>query len=294
MKRPEPSNPVLTLRADPARADALCDRIRRAWAVEPVQLLQPGCPATVIEVYFASYEAAALAAEVLRRRPGVISADVRRQAHRDWKGFWRHHFHTFDVGARLRVRPAWERKRKTGAGGRRTVVIEPGLSFGTGDHFTTRFCLEAVEQLCRKAPPAALLDVGTGSGILALAAARLGVRRVVAVDSDPAALAEARVNAALNHLGGRVAWRETDITRTAPAGRFDVVCANLNSALLIGCAGRLLAAARGSLAVSGVLEAEADGVAEAYVSRGAREVMRDGDGQWAGMVFRAARRAAGC
>jgi ribosomal protein L11 methyltransferase len=159
------------------------------------------------------------------------------------------------------------------------------MSFGTGDHITTRFCLEAIDRLCRPRPAASLLDAGTGSGILAIAAAKLGVPRIVAIDSDPLAVAQARENLRMNRVAGRVRLRTGDITSAAPLGRFDVVCANLFGGLLIRAAARLCRAARRRLVLGGIREIEADAVADAYAALGAREIERDGDGEWCGLVF---------
>ncbi len=284
--KPEPVRlSVLTLKVRPAAAGRLADRIRRAWGLEPVELTRPGEPAAWIEVYFENDVEALLAAKVLRSNPAVLASSIRPQDERDWMKYWKRHFHSRDVGRRLRICPVWDkagRKRP----GRRTVVIQPGMSFGTGEHFTTRFCLEMVDQWCGKPGPRSFLDVGTGSGILAIAAARLGVARVVGVDNDPQALGQARENAALNRLSKRIQFEPLDITASAPRGRYDVVCANLFAPMLIQSAPALAGAARRVLIVSGIREFEADGVADAFAAHRGREVVRDGDGEWCGLVFR--------
>jgi ribosomal protein L11 methyltransferase len=166
------------------------------------------------------------------------------------------------------------------------VVINPGLSFGTGDHFTTRFCLEMIDSLSLPQAPASFLDVGTGSGILAIAAARLGARRVVATDNDERALEHARANAKLNGMSKRIRWVVSDITADAlPTGGFDIVCANLYGTLLAGVAPALVRAAKKRLILSGIREQETDMVSDAFIEAGARETVRDGNGEWSGLVF---------
>jgi ribosomal protein L11 methyltransferase len=160
------------------------------------------------------------------------------------------------------------------------------MSFGTGEHFTTRFCLESIDRLCDgPRPPASLLDIGTGSGILALAAAKLGVRRVWATDNDALALVSARENAALNRLSKRVLFSVGDIAADPLPGPADAVCANLFSGLLMSSSAPIVRASRRWIVLSGIREFEADGVADAFRHAGALERVRDGDGEWCGLLL---------
>ena len=237
-----PSQTVLSLQVRPRAADSLAARIREMWMVEPVQLERPNETAAWLEVYFATAAEAMLASLALSSNKNVLACSIRGYAPRDWRSFWQRHFKARDIGARLRVCPAWSRRRKRG---RVNVVINPGLSFGTGDHFTTRFCLEMIDSLFRPRPPASFLDVGTGSGILAIAAARLGARRIVAIDNDEQALDQARANAKLNGPAKRIRWIVSNITADAlPSGRFDIVAANLYAGLLTDAAPSLARAAK--------------------------------------------------
>lgn len=274
---------MLSLQVRPRAADSLAALIRRQWKIEPVQLARPGETEVWIDIYFPTAVEALLVSRALASNKDVLAASVRGYTPRDWMSFWKRHFKVRDVGERLRVCPAWNRRAKKG---RVNVIINPGLSFGTGDHFTTRFCLEMIDALFRRRPSASFLDVGTGSGILAIAAARLGARRIVAMDNDPQALDQARVNEKLNGLSKRIRWRVSDITKDAlPAGRFDVVCANLYATLLARAAPALVRAAKKCLILSGIREHEMDRVADAFIEAGVREIVRDGNGEWSGMVF---------
>lgn len=142
------------------------------------------------------------------------------------------------------------------------VVIMPSMGFGTGHHATTRLCLAALQRLDLRGRR--VIDVGTGSGVLAIAASRLGAASVVAIDDDPDAVAAATANLDLNREG-HVDVRAGDL-RTAPAASFDVVVANLTGALLIQAADRLraLAAPSGRLVVSGLMADEERAVLGAY------------------------------
>ncbi|MGH7390813.1 MAG: 50S ribosomal protein L11 methyltransferase [Candidatus Rokuibacteriota bacterium] len=193
----------------------------------------------------------------------------------DWAAAWRDHFRPLPVGRRLVIAPPWDAPTFAG---RLTVVIEPGRAFGTGHHGTTAGCLEALEALVDDGVPVHAIDLGTGSGILAVAAACLGVGRVVAVDEDPDAVAAATANAARNGVADRVRCAVGD------AGGLDVAPAPLVLANLLSAAHARLApryaeyvAPRGALVLGGILDSEAAGVAgelarHGFVPRAARSL----------------------
>jgi ribosomal protein L11 methyltransferase len=165
-----------------------------------------------------------------------------------WRDVWRRYAQPVDVGTMV-VAPAW--RPVAVAAGRVVVHIDPGPCFGSGSHPTTRLLLAEIERRLR--PGDRVLDVGTGSGILAVAAALLGARRVTAVDVDPDAVGAARANVARNGVAGRVSVSTGDL-RTIPPG-FDLVLANLTAGVLAELAGPLSAAPTpgGTLMVSGLL-----------------------------------------
>lgn len=285
MKKQSATQTVLTLETSSARADTLAADLETRLRRPVIQLLRPGSTTTWLELYFDQEVEALLAQRALRHLPGVQGTGLRGCAARDWQSFWRHHFHAHDVGDRLRIVPVWE-SRTDRAGKRIRLVLDPGLSFGTGEHFTTRFCLESLDRLCRPPRrPASMLDVGTGSGLLALAAAKLGVRRVVAYDNDPQCLIHARANLRRNGVLARVKLGLHDLLQDPPPGTFDLVCANVYGRVLMDAAPALARCTRRHLVLSGLREHELDGVAEAYQALGGREIVRDGDGQWGGLVL---------
>lgn len=275
---------VLTLEVSAEKADALALWLTEEWAVQPVILQKPNHDRAWLEIYYPSAIEAEIAQRALSRHDEVLAAQVRRCDPRDWLSFWQHHFKVQDIGKRLRICPVWE-KEKIQRDGRKIVLVDPGASFGTGDHFTTRFCLEMLDRLCQKSALHSLLDVGTGSGILAIAAAKLGCRRALGLENDALALKQAKRNVALNRVTARVKLKLQDIVAQGVKEQFDVVCANIVSGLLVDIAPKLVRCAQRYVIVSGIRESEADGVADAYMAQGAREIVRDGDGEWVGMMF---------
>lgn len=275
----------VSLETTQADAAPLLDLLREQWHVEPVEVLAHGQDRMWIEIYFPEEVQALLAVASLRPLPGVRSATLRTTHPEDWQTMFRRHFSTRAIGTKLRVAPVWERDQLP-QDGRCTVLVEPGLGFGTGEHFTTRFCLEQMDRIWSTEAPASFLDIGTGSGILAAAAARLGCARVVATDHAADALRSAAENLALNEVADRVELLAADVEADPLPGRFDVVCANLYANLLRDCARRIAGATARWLLVSGLREEEADPVAEAFQHLGGSEVGRDGNGEWAGLVFR--------
>ena len=197
--------------------------------------------------------------------PGVV--EITTVPAEAWAEAWREHFRPLPVGHRLLVAPPWA--IPADAGGRLVVVIEPGRAFGTGAHATTRGCLELLERALVAAPAARVLDIGTGSGILAIAAARLGVPAVVALDVDPDAVAAAAANAGRNGVGERVRVEATGAEEWAGSPA-PLVLANLLGTTLVALAPALARACAtpGRLVAGGLLAAETPAVTAALAGSG--------------------------
>src|SRR6266849_4974285 len=173
----------------------------------------------------------------------------------DWANAWKDYYHVTHIGQRLVIRPSW--RSYTPKHDEVVLKLDPGMAFGTGLHPTTRMCLEQVEQ--RTPPGVRVLDVGTGSGILALAAAKLGAANVHCIDNSSVAVESAVANAETNHLSDRInvvlgVLDETESTRLS--GQYDLVLANI-IARVIGSIAPYLAqvlAPDGMLITSGIIE----------------------------------------
>ncbi len=174
------------------------------------------------------------------------------------------------------------------------MELDPGLSFGTGLHGTTRACLRLLDAWQRRAAQGSVLDVGCGSGILAIAAAKLGFPRVLAFDADPEAVRIARANAARNGVAGRVRVVRAGLADFRAPRPFRVVAANLLADPLVAHAGRLMAlvsrTAPSGLILSGILDGQYEGVARVFARGGFHETRRIRIAGWTtGSFERAAR-----
>ena len=197
---------------------------------------------------------------------------------RDWLGEWKKSWQPLRVGRRFLVAPPWS---ELGEETDRIVIrIEPGMAFGTGTHETTRLCLEAIET---HFDGASLLDAGTGTGILAIAAAKLNPNaRVEACDTDADAVEIARENARLNGVADRIAFRVGSVNdETASA---DFVCANLTADVILPLLPSLVAATCGRLVLSGVLDAQAEQLRDALRSLGVAESETRAAGEWVAII----------
>ncbi len=219
---------------------------------------------------------AAVAAELRGRLPGIpveVSAAPETQ---DWQAALRAFHRPVEIGGRLWVRPPWAPPRA----GLADVVVDPGMAFGTGQHATTRGCLELLCGL----PPGPLVDVGCGSGVLAVAARRLGHDPVWAIDTDPLSVEATIRNARANGVGLRVARRTLgrDPLPAAPT-----VVANLTATLLVGLAEALAPAPPRRAVLSGLRPDEAPAVLDAFAPLGLAEAgRREADGWSALLVAR--------
>jgi ribosomal protein L11 methyltransferase len=195
----------------------------------------------------------------------------------DWAERWREFHRPVLIGERLAVRPPWERAAKAQI----ELVIDPGQAFGTGAHATTRLCLELMLELPR--PSGRFIDLGSGSGVLAIAAARLGYGPVLALDTDPASIQATIDNARGN--GVQVQARRLDL-REEDVPAAPTVAANLLGPLLRAWAARLQAdAVPQRLIAGGLLVGEADGIAAAFRAVGMDEVERRASGEWAALLL---------
>jgi len=209
-----------------------------------------------------------------------------------WQERWKQFFHPIRVTPNIVVKPTWEPFQPTG--GEIILTIDPGMAFGTGLHATTRLCLESIEREIeqraaqnhtRRNRFVSLLDVGTGSGILAIAAALLGARPVLGIDRDPTAVEVAGENVRRNRVEGIVHIGMERLE--AIDQRFDLVVANIDLATLIQLKKALAdrVGRGGGLILSGVLEEQADALAQAFWNQGLRWTGTQNREEWNCLIF---------
>ncbi len=227
--------------------------------------------------------------ELSRRHPTASFAPPTLSAvnAEDWSSSWKVHFKPLRVGKRLLIVPTWE--DATELPGDLIIRIDPGMAFGTGGHETTRLCLEMLESVMDSGPllgVPSLLDLGTGSGILAMAASLLGAGRILALDIDPDAVEVARENLALNEMSDRVECGTAPLETVTE--NFDIILANILAEELVRLAPYLTERLQpgGSLILSGILAEKEPLVRRGFASQPLKYVQTAYDGEWVAMLYR--------
>jgi ribosomal protein L11 methyltransferase len=283
----------LSLHANPAWFDAVSNF-----------LIERGAPGVVIEnkelqAYFPRSAGDRMLKEAVQRfvegldsvfpASGSTSEPTLRWSvfrNRNWHSAWRRFFTAQKVGKSFWVKPPWA--RSVAIGKRQVITIDPGMAFGTGTHETTRCCLELIETATGAIHGSEFssLDVGTGSGILAIALAKLGAKEVWALDNDPVALKAARKNLRVNNVGGIVHLSGATLDRMKRS--FSLVVANLTAETILAL-GEALAkrvAPGGFLILSGILKARSGQVTRCFIGRGFRKIQRKSENEWVTLLFR--------
>ncbi len=222
---------------------------------------------------------------------GAGKIEISKVKREDWKESWKRHFHPMEIGESLLVKPSWskQKSRKNQA----VVILDPGLSFGTGQHPTTSFCLNEIVRAARaNARPTkakSILDIGTGSGILAIAAAKLGYQPVHAFDFDPESVRVAKENARKNRVDAKLTLTRGDVTKLPlkPVRQYDLVCANLISNLLIAEKRRIVSRLKpsGTLVLAGILAVEFGEVERAFAELKLKLVAKRVENEWCSGSF---------
>ncbi|MZP28807.1 50S ribosomal protein L11 methyltransferase [Heliobacterium undosum] len=203
----------------------------------------------------------------------------------DWAHAWKAFFKPEKVGRRVVIRPTWE--EYVAVEDDLVISIDPGMAFGTGTHPTTVMCIRALEDYVH--PEARVLDVGTGSGVLSIAAALLGAKKVLAVDNDPVAVATAQENVTLNQVDDVVEVRRNDLL-SGLEEQADILVANIIADVIIRLApqAEALLTPEGIMIASGIIQNRLDDVVEAMTEKGFTIEELISHGEWAAVVARRA------
>jgi ribosomal protein L11 methyltransferase len=206
----------------------------------------------------------------------------RKLQDKDWANAWKTHYRPFRIGNKIWIQPSWLEAKEAQHGSEDGVhpddvvlTLDPGMAFGTGLHPTTQMCLRALEEVAR--PGMSVLDVGTGSGILAIAAAKLGAARLLAFDTDELAVNAAQDNAVRNGVAGQIATFQGTLPQVAEKG-WDLVLVNILAPVIINLFRQddllAYATANGFLILSGIIEEQGEGVETAVTEAGGRVVKK--------------------
>lgn len=213
--------------------------------------------------------------------PGALSFEHSIIPHADWCEFWKDSFKPMEIG-RFTVLPPWEKKSDC----RLNIIIDPGMAFGTGQHETTRSCLLLMELYSEAGQKERFLDLGTGTGLLAIAAAGLGYKHVLGIDTDPAAIQAAQKNLELNNCR-QVQLKTGDISLAC--GSYDTIAANLYSQLLVNLSPEIASRLNtGGVAIlSGMLCGQEEEVIAAMKQQALTPVDKITDGRWVSLAVKA-------
>lgn len=235
----------------------------------------------IVHIYISNEENANEAVAYLKERLSAESVDfsvVKNTVDdEDWNENWKKNFKAFEVGNKLAVCPSWETYENRD--NRKVISLDPGAAFGTGAHATTYLCLSMLEDLVND--KTSLLDIGTGSGILAVAACLLGARNAVGVDIDELAVETAKKNAAANGADKKTRFLSGDLADKID-GKYDIVCANIVADVVM----RLFDSVKdfmtdeGYLLVSGIIDLRADEVEKSAAEHGLKIIKAPTREEW--------------
>ena len=267
------------------------DLEENAWEIAHIDLIDEDLinkdrKNSVIHIYISESDNAAEALEFLKERltaekipfeVGSVGVDDS-----DWNENWKKYFHPIEIGEKLAVVPSWENYENKQ--NRTMLNIDPGAAFGTGTHATTSLCLELLQGFVEK--NSRMLDIGCGSGILALASVLLGAESAFGVDIDAQSVKTARENAQINGIDDKVSFEVGDLTEVV-SGKYDIICANIVADVVI----RLLPDAKnfmtdnGRLIISGIIDLRKDDVLKAVGENGFKVTDEKYKDNWCAFVL---------
>lgn len=215
---------------------------------------------------------------------GRLELEMKDVDEEDWSNAWKKYYHPVQVGEHLVVCPSWEAYDRQPDDV--VLTLNPGMAFGTGTHDTTRLCMELLEKYIT--PQDTVLDVGCGSGILAITAALLGANKIIGCDIDEVAVKVAGENAALNGVQDRISFHQGDLTSQVE-GSFQIICANIVADVIIRLsedAGSYLAK-DGIFITSGIIDTREQDVLNAVEQNGFQVIERRTSGGWVALACKA-------
>ncbi len=283
----------VTITVEKGCAETVADWIMEQGSTGIAEEADPaGSGRVILKGYLANDEGASSAVEEIRQRLSRLSEQfgcrpasmqVSGLQDEDWNKKWKSFFQPISITERLVIKPPW--RDYYARQGEVVIELDPGMAFGTGTHPSTRMCLRVIdERVPEMGPGARMLDVGTGSGILAITAAKLGLRDVIGTDIDYTAIRCAEKNAEANNVADRIAFSTDSLGKIA--GVFELVVANILPHILIDLRDALVehAAVAGRVVLAGILNEKAAVVQEAF-SQKLNFVRRLDEEEWCCLIF---------
>lgn len=252
------------------------DLEQQAWEIAHVDLIEQELldkprDVVIVHMYLAPDENPAEVLPLFRQRlddAGVeYTLNTEGVEQEDWQNAWKQYYHAMDIGRRLAIVPGWEEYDTD----RTVITMDPGMAFGTGTHETTSLCLETLDELVQGGER--MLDIGTGSGILAIAALKLGAKEAEGVDIDPMCVRTAGENAQRNGVAERLTVLVGDLSDKA-SGVYDIITANIVAAAILSLAPAVpvLMAPGAKFIASGIIDERRDEVLDGLKTAGLRPV----------------------
>lgn len=252
------------------------DLEQQAWEIAHVDLIEQELldkprDVVIVHMYLAPDENPAEVLPLFRQRlddAGVeYTLNTEGVEQEDWQNAWKQYYHAMDIGQRLAIVPGWEEYDTD----RTVITMDPGMAFGTGTHETTSLCLETLDELVQGGER--MLDIGTGSGILAIAALKLGAKEAEGVDIDPMCVRTAGENAQRNGVAERLTVLVGDLSDKA-SGVYDIITANIVAAAILSLAPAVpaLMAPGAKFIASGIIDERRDEVLDGLKAAGLRPV----------------------
>ena len=275
-----------------AAAAMLNEYVKGGAAIEQMLLPDPGesfdpARAFTVRAFFSADERANLARaeqglwHLAQLRPMSLP-HTRELAEEDWAEAWKKYYTILRIGKRLVIKPSW--LEYTPKPDDIVIELDPGMAFGTGLHPTTRLCMIALENYLTDHPR--VIDVGTGSGILSITAAKLGARKILALDTDSVAVETTARNVAINHVDSIVRVEQGSIDAKKHCNLFDLICINILAEVICDLAPALASALRspGIVIASGILDYKADDVVEAFNAVGIDMIEKTQEEDWVALI----------
>jgi ribosomal protein L11 methyltransferase len=248
----------------------------------------------IFEAFFESHEDAIASKERLQKVVSEtpddqpLTLDIAELANKDWSEEWKKHFHVVRVSDRVVIKPTWE--TFVPEPDDCVIEIDPGLSFGSGHHFTTQSCLKLIDQVNMDSPGLSFCDLGCGSGILSIGAAKLGFTDITAMDNNPSSIDVAHENFELNGVGHKIKSSVSDLEEFEPGETFRVVAANILADVLIKFASQIASMValeeNSYLILAGILEEQYDEIKDIYTALGFKEIHSLVSAEWKSGLFK--------